>query len=60
MALRQGEISGHRLRGTYRACNHPYRRSDNINEPDVHGMIATEDGALVYYAIRGYGVLEPG
>ena len=59
-ALREGELSGDRIRGTYRACNHPYRRADGVNVPDVHGVIATDDGADVYYQIHGYGLLEPG
>lgn len=59
-ALREGELAGERIRGTYRACNHPYRRADDVNVPDVHGVISTEDGALVYYEIHGYGLLDPG
>lgn len=59
-ALREGRIEGARLRGTYKACNHPYRRADNVNVPDVHGMITTEDRALVYYELHAYGLLDPG
>ncbi len=59
-ALREGRVDGARLRGTYKACNHPYRRADNVNVPDVHGMITTDDGALVYYEIHAYGLLDPG
>ncbi len=59
-ALREGRVDGARVRGTYKACNHPHRRADNVNEPEVYGMIATDDGALVYYEIHAYGLLEPG
>ena len=59
-ALREGNVEGPRIRGTHKACNHPYRRADNVNVPDVHGMIATDDGALVYYELHALGLLDPG
>lgn len=59
-ALREGRVDGPRLKGAYRACNHPYRRADDVNVPDVHAMITTDDGARVYYELHAYGLLEPG
>lgn len=58
--LREGRVEGPRLKGTYRACNHPYRRPDGVNVPDVHAMLTTDDGAPVYYEIHAYGLLDPG
>jgi hypothetical protein len=57
-ALRQGTVAGPRIRGSHRACNHPRRRADDVNVPDVHGVITTDDGALIYYEIHGYGVRD--
>lgn len=59
-ALREGAVDGDRIRGTYRACNHPRRRTDDVNVPDVHGVITTDDGADVYFELHGLGVPEPG
>ncbi len=58
--MREGIVEGERVRGTYRACNHPRRRADGVNVPDVHGVITTDDGAQVYFEMHGLGVLEPG
>jgi hypothetical protein len=58
-ALREGTITGERVRGTHRACNHPRRRADDVNVPDVHGVITTDDGALIYYEMHGYGLPDP-
>ena len=44
---------GARLSGTARWVNHPHRRSDGVNLPDLHGVIRTEDGAFVLVAMRG-------
>ena len=53
-----GTVSGSRLRGTFRWTNHPRRREDGVWLPDVHGYIATEDGARILITIQGYSVLE--
>lgn len=58
--LADGSVSGERVRGTHKACNHPRRRGDNVNLPDVHGLISTEDGSTIYYEIRGFGLPHAG
>jgi hypothetical protein len=44
---------GERLSGTARFVNHARRRGDGVNLPDVHGILRTDDGALVLFAVQG-------
>lgn len=44
---------GPRLSGTARWVNHPHRRSDGVNLPDLHGVIRTDDGAFVLFVMQG-------
>lgn len=57
--LREGAVRGERIRGMHKSFNHPYRRSDDITESRVHGMITTDEGALIYYEIGGYLIPDP-
>ena len=51
----EGEISG-RLRG----ANFPLRRTaDGPFQPDMRGVIETDDGATVLFESRGYGRAHP-
>lgn len=59
-ALAEGAVRGDRINGKHRSCNHPRRRADNVNVPDVHGLIETDDGAKIYYQYRGYGLVHQG
>jgi hypothetical protein len=58
--LAEGAVRGERVSGSHRSCNHPRRRTDNVNVPDVHGIIATDDGAKIYYHLDGYGIATHG
>jgi len=35
------------------AVNHPHRRSDGAMHPDLHGTIATDDGARLMLRVQG-------
>ena len=50
----EGRCEG-RIQGTLRASNHPRRRGDGTFEPDLQGVIETDDGATMYHDSRGYG-----
>jgi hypothetical protein len=54
--FREGTISGERIRGGHKAMNKSVLRSDNVVTPDIRGILTTDDGAEVYYEIRGYGI----
>ena len=58
--LAEGAVRGDRVRGAHRSCNHPRRRTDNVNTPDAHGMITTGDGAKIYFHMQGYGIAYQG
>ena len=53
-----GTVSGERLRGQVRWVNHPHRRSDGVMLPHAHGLVATDDGALVMFTLQGRTVLR--
>jgi hypothetical protein len=53
-----GTVNGSRLKGTLRWVNHPHRRSDKVMLPNAHGIITTDDGALVMFALEGRTVFE--
>jgi hypothetical protein len=49
----EGTVNGPRLKGKVRWVNHPHRRSDGVMLPNVHGIVATEDGALILFSLSG-------
>lgn len=53
-----GAVDGSRLKGKLRWVNHPRSRSDGVMLPDVHGVIMTEDGAKVLFAMSGLIVFK--
>lgn len=48
-----GKVEGSRLKGRMRWVNNPHSRSDGVMQPDIHGVILTEDGAKVLFALSG-------
>ncbi len=54
--FREGTIVGDRIRGGHKAMNKSVVRADNVVTPDIRGVLTTDDGADVYYEIRGYGI----
>jgi hypothetical protein len=54
--FREGTIAGERVRGGHKAMNKSVLRSDDVVTPDIRGVLTTDDGAEVYYEIRGYGI----
>ena len=53
-----GTVTGPQLRGTVRWVNHPYRCSDGTTLPDAHGVIVTDDHALILFTLQGRAFLE--
>ena len=53
-----GTVSG-RLEGTVVWSNHPHRRSDGRMLPDAHGLVLTDDGARIVFALHGRTVFDP-
>jgi hypothetical protein len=58
LLLADGRCDG-RLSGRLRAANHPRRRADGTYCPDFHGVIETDDGAIVLLDLGGYGRAYP-
>jgi len=56
----EGTVNGPRLKGKVRWVNHPHRRSDSVMLPNVHGIIATEDGAIIMFSLEGRTVFNDG
>src|ERR1700730_6645699 len=54
----EGTVRGDRLRGTLKSVNVPARRPDNVNCPAFRGVIATEDGAKIYFELNGIALLR--
>lgn len=48
-----GNVTGDRLTGKLRWVNQPHRRSDSSMLPDVHGIIRTDDDALIMFSLNG-------
>ena len=48
----EGTVSG-RIRGTVKGMNAPRLRADGVNEPNVTGVIRSDDGQNVLYEMRG-------
>ena len=53
-----GSVSGPKLSGRVRWVNHPHRRSDRTMLPDAHGVIVTDDGALIMFSLQGRTFFE--
>lgn len=48
-----GTVVGDRLQGHVRWVNHPHRRSDGVMVPDAHGVIESDDGAVLLFTFQG-------
>lgn len=59
VGILEGTVTGDRLRGTLKSVNVPARRPDNVNCPAFRGIIATEDGAKIYFEFNGIALLRP-
>ena len=55
-----GTVSGQRIKGRVRWANHPHRRSDGSMLPDAHGIIVTNDQAVILFSFQGRTVFEAG
>ena len=55
-----GQVTGQRLQGKARWVNHPHRRSDGVMLPDVHGVIVTDEGAIILFVLQGRTVFKDG
>ena len=56
----EGTVSGKHFTGTAKWSNHPWRRPDGVWNPDMHGIITTDDAATLRFAFRGLSVPSPG
>ena len=48
-----GTITGEKINGTSRWVNHPHRRNDGVMLPDLHGVINTQDDAVILFSMTG-------
>jgi len=48
----EGRAEG-QVNGRFRGLNHARLRSDDVYVPDFHGVIETDDGALLAFHLRG-------
>lgn len=55
-----GTVEGPRIQGILRWVNHPHRRSDGIMLPDTHGIISTNDDAVIMFTLQGRTFFEQG
>ncbi len=53
-----GTIEGSRINGKLRWVNHPRGRSDGAMLPDTHGIIRTDDDAVVIFSFQGRTVFK--
>lgn len=53
-----GTVMGERIKGHLRWVNHPCRRSDGVMLPNLDGVITTDDGSLVMFALEGRTVFN--
>ena len=56
--IAEGRVNG-AINGRLRGANHPRRRTDRTFVPDLQGVIETDDGATVFFELRGYGRAYP-
>ena len=50
--LAEGRVEGE-VNGRFRGLNHARLRSDDVYVPDFHGVIETDDGALLAFHLTG-------
>ena len=48
----EGRVEG-QVSGRFRGLNHARLRGDDVYVPDFHGVIETDDGALLAFHLRG-------
>jgi hypothetical protein len=48
----EGRVDG-QVKGRFRGLNYARMRSDDVYVPDFHGVIETDDGALLAFHLRG-------
>ena len=53
-----GTVTGPMIQGSLRWVNHPHRRSDGTMLPDAHGVIVTNDNAVIMFTLQGRTVFE--
>ncbi len=53
-----GTVSGPRINGRMHWVNHPHRRNDGSMLPDAHGIILTNDNAVILVHFQGRTVFE--
>ena len=53
-----GSVTGPRIQGSLRWVNHPHRRSDGTMLPDAHGVIVTNDNAIIMLTLQGRTFFE--
>ena len=53
-----GSVTGERIQGSMRWVNHPHRRSDGTMIPEAHGVIVTQDKAIILFTLQGRTVFE--
>ena len=56
--LAEGRCEG-AIAGRFTAANHPHRRPDGTYCPDFDGVLETDDGATIFFELRGYGRAYP-
>ncbi len=49
----EGTVTGEKIRGAVRFVKHPHASSDGSFEPNVDGIIKTEEGALIHLKLQG-------
>jgi len=52
MFFAEGRVEG-QVQGRFRGLNHARLREDDVYVPDFHGVIETDDGALLAFHLRG-------
>jgi len=55
-----GKVTGPRIQGHLRWVNHPHRRNDGVMLPDAHGIIVTNDTAVIMFTLQGRTFFEEG
>jgi hypothetical protein len=55
----EGSLRGEQLNGRLRLLNLPQKRPDDVNCPQLRGVLYTDDGAKIYVAFDGIALLRP-
>ncbi|HEY7282707.1 MAG TPA: hypothetical protein VID47_14065 [Actinomycetota bacterium] len=58
LLIGEGRAEG-RVAGRVRLVNHPHRRSDGRLEPEFHGAVETDDGAVIVFRFTGLAEVLP-